>query len=87
MLCVALLQATARVNDSCGDLFKALVDFFKDHDILWQKCVVFCSDGARAMNGSKTGIVCACEESRTGHISYASRTTLKWLLTSKTDTG
>ena len=38
------------------EIFKALDDFFKDHNISWQKCVALCSDGARAMSGNLTGL-------------------------------
>ncbi|XP_063766104.1 protein FAM200A-like [Eleginops maclovinus] len=38
------------------EIFKALDDFFTEHNISWQRCVALCSDGARAMSGSKTGL-------------------------------
>lgn len=39
-----------------AEIFKALDDFFKDHNILWQKCVALCCNGARAMSGSQIGL-------------------------------
>ena len=40
-----------------AEIFKALDDFFKDHDILWQKCVALCSDRARAISQQPDWIV------------------------------
>ena len=32
-----------------SEIFKVIDNFFREHDILWPKCVAMCTDGARAM--------------------------------------
>lgn len=40
-----------------SEIFKAIDEFFQEHDIPWAKCFALCTDGARSMAGLKSGLI------------------------------
>jgi hypothetical protein len=52
LLIIRELQTTSKGTD----LMKIISDYFQKHDILWEKLAGFCTDGAPAMLGSRSGL-------------------------------
>ena len=48
------------------DIFTILDDFFQKHDLQWSKLGSICTDGCRAMMGSKSGLVALIKQKRPG---------------------
>lgn len=41
---------------------KIINDYFENHDIMWEKLAGFCTDGAPAMLGSRSGLATLVKE-------------------------
>ncbi|XP_046684467.1 protein ZBED8-like [Homalodisca vitripennis] len=52
MFSTELLTTTKAV-----DVMEAVSDFFKKHELSWQKLIGVCTDGAPSMLGSRSGFV------------------------------
>ncbi|XP_068250247.1 zinc finger BED domain-containing protein 5-like [Palaemon carinicauda] len=57
MFCCSL-----ETSATADGVFKAVSDFFQDHDISWEKLISVCTDGAPAMLGTCSGFVTKVKE-------------------------
>jgi len=58
-----LLLLQELVTTSKGsDVMKIINEYFEKHDIMWEKLVGFCTDGAPAMLGSRSGLATLVKE-------------------------
>jgi hypothetical protein len=44
------------------EIFHTLDSYIREERIQWEKCVGFCSDGARALTGRHSGVVCVVKK-------------------------
>lgn len=49
-------------SSTANDVFEAVSNFFQAHDILWEKLIGVCTDGAPAMLGTRSGFVTKVKE-------------------------
>ncbi|XP_068250246.1 uncharacterized protein [Palaemon carinicauda] len=57
MFCCSL-----ETSATADGVFKAVSDFFQDHDISWEKLIGVCTDGAPTMLGTRSGFVTKVKE-------------------------
>ncbi|XP_025406396.1 protein ZBED8-like [Sipha flava] len=56
-----LLQELSTTSKG-SDILKIINDYFEKHDIMWEKLAGFCTDGAPAMLGSRSGLATLVKE-------------------------
>jgi len=57
-----LFSKTLPARSTGEPIFKALNEYMQEHEIDWEKCVGFCSDGVRAFTGRQNGVVATVKD-------------------------
>jgi len=50
-----LLSQVLETTSRGADVMKIILDYFEKHKLMWENLAVFCTDGAPAILGSRSG--------------------------------